>query len=462
MQGLGLTRASDLPSPNDAKAGTESEKTAQTSASGLKSTPGSAPNRPPSSAGKEQAAKRNCSPSPAQRLEVLFGNLEVLGGAGGAAPCHRLRTEATLDGAPTRQGCRCPAGTFGGPPAPEALARLTGEPGWAGLAPERILYIDTETTGLWGGSSVVAFLVGLGRFEGGRFVLDQYVMSDFDAEAAMLDALEDAFANAGAIVSYNGRTFDAPLLATRWRMNRRRATLPALHLDLLHYARRLWRGRLANCSLGTVERSILGVRRFSDVPGMQIPQIYLDFIAGRHPERIVPVFDHHAQDILSLGALTAHFARLMDEPDHPGAAHATDQWGLGRIHAQRGRADEALARMEAAVLLARDPALEFRMAMHLARQYRRMHRRADAVAIWEVRAAEARAGALDPLVELAKHHEHQTRDLATALRWTQRALALNEQVTASELAANGVRIERERESLLKRLERLKRRSASRE
>ena len=356
-------------------------------------------------------------------FEQLFPDAERIDAAGGGH-CRRVRVKAKLDGCPTRSGATCPADRFGGAPRPDDIAALTGDPRWAALDPAEIVYLDTETTSLATASGTYTFLIGLGRLDGERMVVDQYFMEDYADERAMVEVVDAALAGAGALVTYNGRTFDVPLLTARWILQRRRLRPPDLHLDLLHYARRLWRLRLPGCSLSDVETHILGVRRLSDVDGSWVPRIYFDFMRGVRPERIVPVFDHHAQDILSLLALTSVMTLAFREPDHKMFAHASDQWGLARIYEMAGRREEALARIESAVLAARDEDLGFRLAMHLARAYKRCGRLGDAVEIWEARVAQARPDRLDPLVELAKHAEHTLKDLARARQWTERALGI--------------------------------------
>ncbi|HOR28293.1 MAG TPA: ribonuclease H-like domain-containing protein [Candidatus Sumerlaeota bacterium] len=410
------------------------------------------------------------TPTPHSRTETrggrafdrLFPSAEALTGREGGV-CRRIRIEVPPDGRATRAGYVCPAAAWAGIPRPADLARLTGDPRWAELEPERILYLDTETTQLSTAAGAYAFLVGLGRFAGGTFVLDQYFMEDHGCEPALVEHLDAALAEARALVSYNGRCFDLPLLETRWRMQRRAPRFPELHLDLLHTARRLWRLRLPGCGLGDVERHILGIRRLSDIDGALIPRIYLDFVRGVRPERIVPVFDHHAQDVISLGALASAVTHAVRRPDDPRFAHAGDQWGLARLLERLGEARRAIDCLEAAVLAARDEAFGYRLAMHLARAYKRCGRVADAVAIWEARAAQCQPGRLEALVCLAMHAEHALKDHAAALRYAERALAVARQ--GAELAWIGTaatapraekRYEQELDGLRRRIERIER------
>lgn len=339
-------------------------------------------------------------------------------------PCRRVRVEAPIDGVRSREGYLCPATLWGGPPDPRVLADLTNQPEWGSLQEREVVYFDTETTALATGAGTYTFLIGLGWFEGERFVVEQYFMEDYDQEAGLVAAVDQALQGVRALVSYNGTKFDLPLLRARWILQRRRLPDPPLHLDLLAYARRLWRQRLPNCSLGQVEADILDIQRLSDVAGSWVPRIYFDFVRGVRIERMIPVFDHHAQDIFSLGALTSVLVRAWAEPHAKAFDHASDQWGLGCMLLRRGRVTEALKRMESAVLATRDEERAFGMAMRLARVYKRQGKLDEAVALWAARVAQARAGRLEPLVELAKHAEHRLGDFHEALRWTQRAIEL--------------------------------------
>jgi hypothetical protein len=376
-----------------------------------------------------QRASELASAPPASRrhpsLTHLFPAAERLAATPDGAALWRITTEIPADGRPTRAGYTCPAAAWGGPPTPEDLAALTGDPAWAGLDPAAILYLDTETTGLATGSGSLAFLIGLGRFDPlGRFMLEQFYIDDFAAEPLLIGTFDERLRAAVALVTYNGRCFDLPLLVSRWVLQRRPPRFPDLHLDLLHFARRFWRRVLPSCSLGSVEQHVLGLRRLSDLPSAMIPGIWLDAVAGRHPERLVPVFDHHAQDIASMGALAALMTRAIRRPDDPPFARAEIQHGLALLAEARGDRTATIARLEAAVLAARDPDVEFFLAMRLARAYKRLRRWDDALAVWRARVPHCRPHRLDPLLELAKHAEHVGRDLEAARRWTEQALAL--------------------------------------
>jgi tetratricopeptide (TPR) repeat protein len=292
-------------------------------------------------------------------------------------------------------------------------------------------------------------------------------MEDYAGETALIEHLEAAMQEAGGLVTYNGRGFDLPLLESRWRMQRRRPRFPALHLDLLHYSRRLWRMVLPDCSLTTVESHVLGIHRISDVEGALVPRIYFDFLRGVRPERMVTVFDHHAQDIFTLAAQASAVIHAFKQPEDERFAAAEVQWGLARLYERLGRHLEAIRAMERAVLAARDEDFGYRLAMRLARAYRRRGRLDEAVAIWQARAPQCRPHRLEALVALAIHAEHTLKDFPVARRYAHQALAIVEQhaeldwLTGSDRPAADPRsiraLERQVEALRHRLSRLQRR-----
>jgi uncharacterized protein len=289
------------------------------------------------------------------------------------------------------------------------------------LDPRRALFLDTETTGLSGGTGTYAFLVGVAYFDGPRLVLRQYFMRHPGEEPALLAALADLLAEFPLWVTFNGKTFDVPLLDTRFLISRRTALpRPAHHLDLLHPARRLWRTRLPSCALGSLERVLLGVRRAEDVPAWTIPGLYFDYVRRGRCEPLRGVFAHNAEDLLSLVALLAFVGDVLDEP--PRHTHHADPLALVRLYVQQGLADEAATWCRAA--LEHVPPVERNaLRWELAVLLRRAGARDGAVEIWEELARDSGAWATAALVELAKHYEHHARDYGAATRATEAALA---------------------------------------
>jgi uncharacterized protein len=289
------------------------------------------------------------------------------------------------------------------------------------LDPRQALFLDTETTGLAGGTGTYAFLVGAGYFEGDEFCLRQYFMRHPGEEPALLAALTDLLAAFPLWVTFNGKTFDVPLLETRYLVTRRqRLAPPAYHLDLLHPARRLWRNRLPSCALGSLERLVLGVERAEDVPSWTIPGLYFDYVRRGRCEPLREVFAHNAEDVLSMVALLGLFGAVCDAPTQH--AHRVDTIALLRIFTQAGLAAEAAGWCNAS--LDRVPPVERRgLLWEMALLLRRAGDRDGAVGLWQQLASETGPWALAAQVELAKHYEHQRRDYLAATRATEAALA---------------------------------------
>jgi hypothetical protein len=226
----------------------------------------------------------------------------------------------------------------------ERLALLPGQPPAA--AP--LLCLDTETTGLATAAGTLAFLVGLGWWEGPRFRQVQLLLPDHADEPALLSELARFIPTDGWLVTYNGRGFDWPLLVARYRLGRRTPPEHAGHLDLLPLVRRVFRHRMPDARLRTAETVILGLRRIGDVDGWEIPGRYLEFLRDGEPSRLVEVVRHNHEDVRSLGRLVAHVDDRLADTTHRAAAPVGDLAGLARAFARERRFAEALACLEAA------------------------------------------------------------------------------------------------------------------
>jgi len=303
------------------------------------------------------------------------------------------------------------------------VARLDG----ALPAVERLLFIDTETTGLAGGTGTYAFLVGVGWVEGETFVVAQHFMRDLDEEPALLAALTPLLERAGAVVTFNGGGFDLPLLETRFVLARKRwpSTLP--HLDLLRPSRRVWDGCFGDCRLATLERDVLGLAREQDVQGNLIPMLYFDWLRRRRAAPLVPVFAHNRDDVLSLAALVGWFGAALGEAP---ALRAEEWAGLGRLW-EPVDADRGLECYRAALDAGLDGEAAHRVRLRLAWWEKRAARWDTACALWE----SARQRELfdpRPWEELAKFHEHRARDFAAARALVADALDLARAAGAAE------------------------------
>ncbi len=311
-----------------------------------------------------------------------------------------------------------------------------------------LAFIDTETTGLAGGAGTLAFLIGVGVFEADSFVLHQYFLRNPAEELAALAHLEPVLQAATGWVSFNGLSFDMPVLETRFILYHQRATAQALrtrpHLDLLLPARRLYHGRLASCALNALERDLFNLHRDqADVPGELIPHMYVDYLRTGNPSDMARVLYHNATDILSLVTLLAHVWRIFEAPADP-----ADLVRVARWHDEANRAAEAEAMYLRALrtkLTLEDRALALQK---LAALYKRLNRRAEAVPLWEQWASFATADPL-PFVELAKFYEWHAPDLPAALRWAEGALAVcRAQNQPEAVAQTEHRLERVRQKLL--------------
>lgn len=309
-----------------------------------------------------------------------------------------------------------------------ALAHLAGDSELEAVELEQACFIDTETTGL-GGTGTYVFMVGVGRFVGDYFRIDQYFMEDYDQEPALLSVLAEALHGFAALVSFNGRGFDLPLIETRFILARRRPPLSSRpHLDLLPCARRLWGIRLESCRLTALEEHILGETRVGDLPGHLVPERYFGFLRTGDPRLLVPVFEHNRQDVLSMvalaGAATARFQCGLGDPPAFDGLDPLDLWSLGRLYRRRGL-EQAAVRAYQACLDGCCPVPAWdRVALECLRMLRRLHRTEEALALAE-RMADAYPARPWALVELAKLLEHQVRDYGRALAVVDRALGLS-------------------------------------
>ena len=321
------------------------------------------------------------------------------------------------------------------------------------MAPRHALFIDTETTGLAGGAGTLAFLVGVGYFEEERFVVRQYFLRQPHEEAAMLNALQHHLSGAQGLVSFNGKSFDLPLLASRAILNRMRFDFTRVpHFDVLHASRRMWKERVAECSLGNLETHLLGKTRSEDVPSFLIPQIYFDFVRTGKTAQLAEIFAHNREDLVTTAALTAYLGQLVQAPF---------KWRLTREELHKiGQLYRAAGELEAGIKLFEDllssAATSQRREDLLALGfcYKSRRRYEDASRVWERAIAQCAFHPL-PFLELAKHLEHRAKDHARALEIVRRALrslaALEDLRPHAEAAAYKHDLLRREARLLKRL-----------
>lgn len=303
----------------------------------------------------------------------------------------------------------------------EWLAAITGGAAPA-LPPRRWAFVDTETTGLSSGVGTCAFLVGVGAIEAGGFRVRLFFMRDYDEEPAMLQALAEHLRGFDALVTYNGKAYDAQLLENRYRLNRQANPLERLHhFDLLHAARRLWGERMPNCRLGTLEAEVLGVTRRGDVPGALIPQRYFDYLRTGDPSGLRPVLRHNLIDIVSLGCLTAVALAAYAAPDQAALRHGQDLLGLARWLRSQGQAERALQLYRRAVQAGLPASGLFASLWEAAQLERKAGNRNAQLRLLRDLARVANAYRAAAFEELAKHYEHRERDYDRALEMTRNA-----------------------------------------
>jgi uncharacterized protein YprB with RNaseH-like and TPR domain len=315
---------------------------------------------------------------------------------------------------------------------PPALVSWARDPRLDGIDPERLAFLDTETSGLAGGTGTYAFLVGAARFaEGGEFRLAQFFMRDPAEEPALLEGLAEFLAPCQALVTFNGKAFDVPLLNTRYALHRiPRPYQDYSHLDLLPLARRLWRDRLPSRALKYLEESILQAPRSADeVPGYEIPWLYFDYLRTGNAGPLKGVFYHNAMDVVAMAALLSHMSLMLGDPFNGHVEHGLDFIALGKLFEDLDRWEEA-ARLYERGLESELTEADFWVAVkRLSILQKRRGDIIQALRWWE---QAAHNGHLYAYIELAKFHEHQGRDAQTALHWAQTA---RQQASTQEMAA---------------------------
>ena len=289
-----------------------------------------------------------------------------------------------------------------------------------------LVCLDTETTGLGTGAGTFPFLVGLGVWQGDRMTVWQVLLPEQPDEPALLSLLDSLLPQGAWLVTYNGRSFDWPLITARYRLHGRSPPPLAGHLDLLPVARQLWRHRLADARLASVEAGIAGVRREGDLPGSLIPDRYLGFLRTGDGWGLRDVARHNLQDIVSLGLLLAYLVERMSDVEARRGAHPGDLSGLAQAYARRRAYGEALECWDAAVEALSDPrwpsgTMHADVHVRRARLLARMGRREDAHGAWLDLARGGGPGSGLGWIQVAKHREHVARDLPAALDAARRA-----------------------------------------
>jgi uncharacterized protein YprB with RNaseH-like and TPR domain len=389
-----------------------------------------------------------------ERIGEILGGRSVSTKFGGCLVIDRRYEADRRHGSMPIGDCEVAGGTAG-------LKLL--DPTLAALDAPRTVFIDLETTGISGGAGTLAFLVGCGYFDLGAFQVRQFLLTSYSAERALLAAVAEFFEGADLIVTYNGKTFDVPVMETRWSFHRMSMPLDGVpHFDMLHPARRLWSARTGQapddggCRLSTLERVLFDVNRVGDVPGFEIPSRFFRFLRSGDPRPLEPVLEHNRLDLVSLAAVTARAVRLAQD-GADGCRDAREALALGRVYERTGMVDAAEGCYRRAscadAVDVRGEAL-YRLGLRL----RRARRFLEAADCWRAlleltepararRTQTMRALRNFAAEALAIHHEHRDRDLSAA-----RELALFALEEAEEVGARA-------EPLRHRLARLERKIA---
>ncbi|HSQ17761.1 MAG TPA: ribonuclease H-like domain-containing protein [Anaerolineales bacterium] len=304
---------------------------------------------------------------------------------------------------------------------PNVIAAWAGDPGIASRDASSFAFLDTETSGLAGGTGTYAFMVGAGRYIDQGFQLVQFFMRDPLEEPALLLALEEFIAPCQTLVTFNGKSFDVPLLNTRYILQGWRSPfIDRSHIDLLHLSRRLWRDRLPSRTLSNLEVHILGVHRNEEeVPGWMIPQMYFEYLRDGDARPLKRVFYHNAMDVVSMAALLNHTTSLLEDPTNFPEIEALEMAAAARLYEELGQTTRAIQLYRQCLNSPIAGELFLDTSARLALIYKRQESYQEAIPLWE---AAAQAGGVFACEELAKYYEHKTRDTSQADHWAQVAL----------------------------------------
>jgi len=331
----------------------------------------------------------------------------------------------------------------------ETVMLMQGEEMPEDFAAERILYLDTETTGL-AGAGTVAFEVGLGWQDAAGFHVRQLVMRDYPEEKYLLEEIIRVAEGFDVVCTFNGKTFDLPLLRNRFIMNRIRTdALDKPHIDLLHIARRVWKLRLKKCNLTNLEEALLGIPRVDDLPGAMVPERFFSYLKTGDFRLLDDVLEHNEQDIVSLQNLLCHMCRMYENPEQ--LRFDEDVFSMGVAldrfrHTEEARRCYRLAGGE----------MHAQGQQRLAVSYRRNGEKQEAAAVWQ-EMIRCREGGVTPYIELAKYYEHQEKDIRAALDMVRRAISMMSEPSLFDETS----VQETRNALQYRYDRLKRKLGDR-
>ncbi len=325
--------------------------------------------------------------------------------------------------------------------------------GWSGrpFDARKCLFLDTETTGLSGGAGTVAFLVGVGFIEGNALMIEQYLMRDYSDEPELIDRLANRMDAFEYVCTFNGKTFDMPLLEARFTMNRMRHRWREMeNLDLLHPARRTWKLRLGSCRLGRLEEMILGMKRTGDIPGSEVPQRYFDFLKTGDMSLLEDVVSHNRQDIATLVTLLVKLCEIYEEPEK--LCEKKDLFSVGKALERQGEFRPARELYRASAVPAPAGTLQALTGEKLAgdanwRIYQIERKSQNAEGMLAVLEQMKIRGQMpyEVRIELSKLYEHRRKDYRAALRYAREAKQYCDENEAEALCKRIARLEKKLE-----------------
>jgi hypothetical protein len=313
----------------------------------------------------------------------------------------------------------------------------------------QIVFIDTETTSLSSGAGTIIFLIGLGYFTEDGFRINQYFLDNPYEELALLTYVNNEVSKYALVVSYNGSSFDLPILKSRFALHKLKSPFIELdHLDLLHLSRRVWKTRLLNCRLRDIENSVLNFYRHEEeVPGYLVPQIYFDYLHTNDARPLRGVFYHNQMDVLSLALTFSQLSKLVMTPYGMGDNESPDLLSIARLF-ERNRLWQESAHL---YRLSLDNGLEEDLEAVALLRYgnicKRLQHFEEAVEFWS---SSFHCGSFEAGVEIAKYYEHQKRDFTSALDWVNRIVQKHDEVISNSSGSYN----KSRDELIKRKNRL--------
>jgi hypothetical protein len=288
----------------------------------------------------------------------------------------------------------------------------------------KALFLDTETTGLSGGTGTFAFMVGLGFFQGDGFVVHQLFMRDYSEERASLSILQEILDSFQFLVTFNGRHYDIPLLETRFILSRKRSKIREMpNFDLLYPSRKIWKGAYENCRLVTLESRLLGMEREDDIPSEWIPSLYFDYIQTGDARKIHRVFYHNRMDILTMVALAGRIHLIYHDPQAARPRKGVEHFSLGRLFWDHGDRQKAISCFEIALKRC-DDELAWEVMKWLSMAFKKTGETEKARSLWEEMMGWPYKRDGHPCIELAKYHEHRLKEFEKAIAYVDQALAI--------------------------------------